>query len=80
MILEETRYSSHDDKLLAIIKLFKTLHLFIKRCKHDVFVLIDCNNMYHFLDMKNLNSNKYIGLMTHHGLIIASIVIKSKLM
>lgn len=55
MILIKTRYKTDDNKLLAIIKAFKTWHHNLKDCKHKVFILINHNNIYQFINIKNLS-------------------------
>ena len=56
MILAETRYKSHDGKLLAIIKAFKTWRHYLEGCKHEILVLTDPNNLRRFMDTKSLSS------------------------
>ena len=56
MIPAETRYKTHNGKLLAIIEAFKTWRHYLKGCKHKVFVLTDHNNLQQFMDTKNLSS------------------------
>ena len=58
MILAETRYETHNGKLLAIIKAFKIWHHYLKGCKHKVLVLTDYNNLCHFIDIKKLSSRQ----------------------
>ncbi len=50
MIPAETRYETHDGKLLAIFKVFKTWRYYLEGCKHEVFVLTDYNNLQRFMD------------------------------
>ena len=58
MIPAETRYKTHDGKLLAIVEAFKTWRHYLKDCKHKVFVLTDYNNLCRFMDIKSLNSRQ----------------------
>ena len=55
MISAETWYKTHDGKLLAIIKAFKTWRHYLKNCKHKVFVFTDHKNLYCFIDTKSLS-------------------------
>ena len=56
MIPAETRYKTHDDELLAIVKAFKTWKHYLEACKHEVLALNDHNNLSRFMDMKSLSS------------------------
>ena len=56
MISIETWYETHDGKLLAIVEEFKTWRHYMKGYKHKIFVFTDHNNLYHFMDTKNLSS------------------------
>ncbi len=56
MIPAETWYKTHDGKLLAIVKVFKTWRHYLKDCKHKVLMLIDSNNFQHFMDTKSWSS------------------------
>ena len=58
MILTETWYKTHNDKLLAIVKVFKTWQQYLKDCKYKVLVLTDYNNLRRFIDTENLSSKK----------------------
>ena len=58
MIPAKTWYKTHNGKLLAIVKAFKTWHHYLKSCKHEVFVLMDHNNLRRFIDTKNLSSRQ----------------------
>ena len=58
MILAEIRYKTHNDKLLAIVEVFKTWRYYLKGCKHKVLVLTDHNNLRRFVDTKNLSSRQ----------------------
>ena len=55
MISIETRYKTHDAKLLAIVEAFKTWRYYLKGCKYKVFVLINYNNLRRFIDIKSLS-------------------------
>ncbi len=56
MISAKTWYETYDGELLAIIEAFKTCRYYLEGCKHEVLVLIDHNNLQHFMDTKNLSS------------------------
>ena len=56
MIPAKTRYETHNDKLLAIVEAFKTWQHYLKGCKHEVFVLINHNNLRLFKETKSLSS------------------------
>lgn len=51
----ETLYKTYNDKLLAIVEIFKTWHYYLKNCQHKIFVFINNNNLYRFIDTKNLS-------------------------
>ncbi len=52
----ETRYKTHDQELLVIIKAFKTWRHYLEGCKFEVFILTDYNNLRQFIDTKSLSS------------------------
>ena len=56
MILAETRYETHDAKLLAIVEAFKNWRHYLKGCQYEVLVLTDHNNLRRFMDTKCLSS------------------------
>ena len=58
IILTETQYKAYNDNFLAIIKAFKTLQYYLEGCKHEVLILTDPNNLWRFMDMKNLSSRQ----------------------
>ena len=55
MIAAGTRYKTHNAKLLAIVKAFKTYCHYLEGCKYKVFVLTNYNNLQRFIDIKNLS-------------------------
>ena len=55
MILVEIRYKIYDNKFFAIIKAFKTWHHYLKSYKHENFVFTNHNNLYCFMNIKNLS-------------------------
>ena len=55
MILIETQYRTHNGKLLAIIKAFKTWYHYLEGYKHKVPVFTAYNNLCCFIDTKNLS-------------------------
>ena len=58
MIPVETRYKTYNNEFLAIVEAFKTWHYYLKSCKHEVFVFMDHNNLYWFMDKKSLSSQQ----------------------
>lgn len=56
MILTETRYETHNSKLLAIIEAFQTQRNYLKDSQYKVFILNNYNNLQQFMDIKNLSS------------------------
>lgn len=56
MILIEIKFEIYNNKLFAIIKMFKTWRHYLENYKHEVYVLTDYNNLYCFIDIKNLSS------------------------
>ena len=58
MIPAETWYETHNSKLLAIVKAFKTWWHYLEGCKYEVLVFTDYNNLRHFMDTKNLSSSQ----------------------
>ena len=55
MILTETRYKTHNDKLLAIVEAFKTWRHYLEGCKYEILILTNHNYLYRFMDMKSLS-------------------------
>ena len=45
MFPAETRYETHNGKLLAIVEAFKTWRYYFEGCKHEVIVLTDHNKL-----------------------------------
>ncbi len=58
MISAETRYKTHNQELLAIVKAFKTWGHYLEGCKYKVLVLNDHHNFCQFMDTKNLSSRQ----------------------
>ena len=58
MIPAETRYETHDSKLLAIVEAFKTWKNYLEGSQHKVLVLTDHNNLCRFMDTKSLSSRQ----------------------
>ena len=54
MISAKTRYETHDDDLLAIVKTFKTWQYYLEGCKHEVLMLTNHNNLCRFIETKSL--------------------------
>lgn len=55
MILAKVQYKTHNGKFLNIIKTFKTWQHYLEGYKYEILVLTDHNNLYRFIDMKNLS-------------------------
>ena len=55
IILAKTWYKTYNDKLLAIVKIFKIWQYYLEDCKHEVFILTDHNNVCCFMDTKYLS-------------------------
>ncbi len=55
MIPAETRYKTHNGKLLAIVEAFKTWRHYLEGCKHEALVLTDHNNLQNFINTKSLS-------------------------
>ncbi len=58
MIPAETRYKTHDQELLAIVKSFKNWRHYLEGCKYKVLVLTDHNNLRRFINTKSLSSRQ----------------------
>ena len=58
MILVEIQYKTYNDKLLAIIEVFKTWRYYLKGCKYEILILIGPDNIQHFMNIKSLNSKQ----------------------
>ena len=58
MIPTKTWYETHDGKLLAIVKAFKTWRHYLEGYKHVIFVLTDYNNLCYFMNTKSLSSRQ----------------------
>ena len=58
MIPAKTRYETHNSELLAIVEAFKTWRYYLKGSQHEVFVLIDYNNLCRFMKTKSLSSRQ----------------------
>ena len=59
MISSETWYKTHDQKLLAIVKAFKTWCYYLEGCKFEVFVLTNDNNLSQFMDTNRVSSREF---------------------
>ena len=58
MIPIEIWYKTYNNKLLAIIKAFKTWYHYLEGCKHGVLIFTDYNNLRRFMDTKSLSSRQ----------------------
>ena len=56
MISAKTWYKTHNGKLLTIVKAFKTWQYYLEGCKHKIVNLTNHNNLWQFMDTKNLSS------------------------
>lgn len=56
VILVETLYKTYNSKFLAIVKVFKPWCHNLEDCKYKLLVLINYNNLYGLIDIKNLSS------------------------
>ena len=55
MITAKTQYKTNNGKLWGIVKVFKIWHHYLEGYKYKVLVFIDYNNLYSFIDTKNLS-------------------------
>ena len=55
MILVKTSYKTHNNKILAIVKAFKTWQNYLEDCKYKVFIPTNHNNFCHLIYMKSLS-------------------------
>ena len=53
MILAKIWYKTHNNKVLFIVKAYKTWQQYLKNDKHNVFILMNYNNFCYFIDIKN---------------------------
>ena len=58
MIPAETKYETHNGKLLAIFEAFKTWKHYLEGFWHEVFILTDYNNLQQFMNIKSLSSKQ----------------------
>ena len=58
MIPAKTRYETYDGELLAIVEAFKTWKYYLESSQYEVFVLIDYNNLWQFMDIKSFSSKQ----------------------
>lgn len=56
MISTKTWYKTHNSKLLAIVKTFKTWRHYLEDCKYEILILTDYKNLNQFMNTKNLSS------------------------
>ena len=55
MILAETKYKTHNNKFLDIVKAFKIWRHYLKDCKYKILIFTDHKNLCRFMDIKNLS-------------------------
>lgn len=58
MIPAKSKYKTYNYKLLAIVEGFKTWWHYLEYCKHEIFLIIDHNNLRHFMDRNSLSSKQ----------------------
>ena len=58
MIPAETRYETHNAKLLAIVEAFKNWHHYLEDCQYKLLVLTNHNNLRRFMNTKSLSSRQ----------------------
>ena len=80
MISLETQYKTHNDKLLAIVNIFKTWRYYLENCKHEAFVLTDHNNLCCFINMMSLSSKHVRWAKSSLNTISKSIIAKARQM
>lgn len=56
MIFAKTCYKTHNGKFLAMKKTFKIWQYYPERFKHKILVFIHYNNLFYFINTKNLSS------------------------
>ncbi len=56
MIPVKTRYKLYNHELWAIIEAYKTWRHYLKRCKYEILILTDNNNLCQFMDTNSLSS------------------------
>lgn len=76
----ETQYNTYDSKFLVNIELFKTWRYYLENCQHKILVLMDYNNLRHFINIKNLNLGEFVRLKSYQAIIFRSIIVKAKVM
>lgn len=54
LIPAETRYETHDQKLLVIVKTFSSWQHYLKDCKYEVLIFTNHNNFCYFMNTKSL--------------------------
>ena len=55
IIPAETRYETHNTKLLVIVETFKNWRHYLEGCQYEVLVLNNYNNLRRFMDTKSLS-------------------------
>lgn len=56
MISAETPYMTYNVEILAIIKVLKTWHHYLKIFKYEVIIHTDHNKLHNFISIKNQRS------------------------
>ena len=80
MIFAKIWYKTHNNEFLAIVKTFKIWHYYLANYKYKIFVFINYNNLYYFIDTKIWVSDKFIGLKHFFDTIFKLIIIKIRQM
>ena len=55
MISAQTRYETHNGKLVAIVKAFKSWRHYLEESQHKVLVLTNHSNLHQFMETKSLS-------------------------
>ena len=58
MILVETRYETHDGKVLAIVEAIKMWRHYLEGSQHKVLIITNHNNLRRFMETKSLSSRQ----------------------
>ena len=77
MILVKTRYKTHNNKFMSIIKIFKTLQYPLKDYKYKIFIFINNNDLCLFINIKNLSFSLFYWTQKFFITIFKLITIKS---
>lgn len=76
MIFTITYYKIYNSKLLVIVEIFKIWQHYFEDYKYKFFILINYNNLRHFIDLKTQASNMFVKLKSCLDIISKSIIIR----